>query len=90
MRRIVTNGRTYCYEFEQSLTEQQRVIYDAFISLPPSQDITPLGRAYHAGLAGKSLPRWGQGEGRRELSLAGLDVAAWRAGRNIFFQGARP
>jgi hypothetical protein len=79
MRRIVTNGRTYCYEYEQSLNEQQRVIYDAFLSLPPSQDITPLGRSYHAGRAGKYLP-----------SLTGLDVAAWRAGRSVFFQGVRP
>jgi hypothetical protein len=55
------------------------VIYDAFVSLPPSQDITPLGRSYHAGRAGKYLP-----------SLTGLDVAAWRAGRSVFFQGVRP
>jgi hypothetical protein len=90
MRRITTNGRTYCREFEQPLNDAQKAIFNAFLDLPPSQNITPLGRAYHAGLAGKNLPRWGQGEGRGELSLAGLDVAAWRAGRSVFFQGARP
>jgi hypothetical protein len=78
MRRIVTNGRTYCYEYEQPLTDQQRAIYDAFASLPPSQAITPLGRAYHAGRAGKT-----------PHGMTGLDVAAWRAGRSVFFQGVR-
>jgi hypothetical protein len=78
MRRIVTNGRTYCYEYEQPLNEAQKAIYAAFLDLPPSQSVTPLGRAYHAGKAGKCLP-----------GITGLDVAAWRAGRSLFFNGVR-
>jgi hypothetical protein len=77
MRRIYANNRTYLYEYERPMSEQERVIYDAFVSLPPSQDITPLGRAYHAGRAGK-CPR-----------LTGLNIAAWRAGRRVFFEGVR-
>jgi hypothetical protein len=55
------------------------VIYDAFVSLPPSQDITPLGSAYHAGRAGKT-----------PHGMTDLKIAAWRAGRSVFFQGVRP
>jgi hypothetical protein len=79
MRRITTNGRTYCYEYERPMNDEQRVIYDAFVSLPPSQNITPLGRAYHAGRAGKT-----------PAGMTGLNIAAWRAGRSVFFHGVRP
>jgi hypothetical protein len=79
MRRITTNGRTYLYEYERPMNDEQRVIYDAFVSLPPSQDITPLGSAYHAGKAGKT-----------PHGMTDLKIAAWRAGRSVFFQGVRP
>jgi hypothetical protein len=79
MRRITANGRTYLYEYERPMNDEQRVIYDAFLALPPSQDITPLGRSYHAGRAGKT-----------PHGMTGLDIAAWRAGRSVFFQGVRP
>jgi hypothetical protein len=73
MRRVISNGRIYYREFETPLDNKQRVIYDAFLDLPPSQDITPLGRAYYLGFTGENFPFAG---GKSQLALA-----AWRAGR---------
>jgi hypothetical protein len=72
MRRVVANGRIYYREFETPLNDKQRVIYDAFLSMPPSQDITPLGRAYYRGFIGENFTF----DTKPELALA-----AWRAGR---------
>jgi hypothetical protein len=74
MRRVVANGRIYYREFETPLSAPQRVIYDAFLNLPPSQDITPLGRAYYLGYTGENFPFAGG-------SKPQLALAAWRAGR---------